>query len=168
MEFQIDKSSELEVSLELMNQKLHFSGNVDSNDPISIDYYPPYGDNLGYTSLELLLLSLASCYGSALVLLLRKMGKSVGLMGIRSRGIRKQEHPTGFSQITIDFNIETDANGDEIDKVLRLAEERYCPVYDMVKGNVEIVTGYTIIKGRDSEKRAKKSRLFRPGLNFNQ
>lgn len=156
MEYQIDKSSELEVSLELMNQKLHFSGNVHGNDPVSIDYYPPYGDNLGYTSLELLLLSLASCYGSALALLLRKMGKSAGYMEIKSRGIRKQEHPTGFSKIMINFKIETDANGDEIDKVLRLAEDWYCPVYDMLKGNVSIVTGYTIIQCRESENMAKK------------
>jgi putative redox protein len=156
MEKQIDKSRELEVSLELMNQKLHFSGNAYGDQPISIDYYPPYGDNLGYTSLELLLLSLASCYGSALALLLRKMGKSVELLEIKSHGARKQEHPTGFSQIGINIEIKTDANRDEVEKVLRLAEDRYCPVYDMLKGNVAIVTGFTILESRESENKAKK------------
>lgn len=109
-----------------------------------MDYISPFGDNLGYTSLELLLISLASCYRSALALLLRKMGKTVTGLEIEARGTRKQEHPTGFKTITIRFVIETNAVDADIDKALRLAEDRFCPVYAMIKGNVEILTVYTI------------------------
>lgn len=68
-----DKSKELTASIKLLNEKLHFQGMVDGNEPISIDYTPPLGDNLGYTSLELLLLSLSSCVGSAVLTFLRRM-----------------------------------------------------------------------------------------------
>lgn len=54
-----DKSKELNSSIKLVNNKLHFIGSVDNNEPISIDYIAPLGDDLGYTSLELLLLSLS-------------------------------------------------------------------------------------------------------------
>jgi putative redox protein len=71
-----DKSKELKTSIQLLNEKLHFEGIVDGNEPISIDYTIPLGDNLGYTSLELFLLSLSSCTGSAILVLLRKMKKA--------------------------------------------------------------------------------------------
>lgn len=65
MENQIDKSKELRGSITLVNNRLQFKGEVTGNSPVMIDYVPPLGDNLGYTSLELLLLSLSSCVGSA-------------------------------------------------------------------------------------------------------
>jgi len=52
-----DKSKELTASIRLLNEKLHFEGKVDGNQSVSIDYTPPFGDNLCYTSLELLLWS---------------------------------------------------------------------------------------------------------------
>ena len=67
MEILIDKSKELHTSINLINDKLNFTGTVENNIPIAIDYTPPLGDNLGYTSLELLLLSL-----SCLFLILQK------------------------------------------------------------------------------------------------
>ena len=72
----IDKSKELCTSINLINDKLHFMGAVEGNPPVSIDYTPPLGDNLGYTSLELLLLSLSSCIGSSLLVFLRRMRKN--------------------------------------------------------------------------------------------
>lgn len=73
----IDKSKEVKTSITLVNDKLNFSGIADGNSPISIDYIPPLGDNLGYTSLELLLLSFSSCVGTAVLTFLRRMQKTV-------------------------------------------------------------------------------------------
>jgi uncharacterized OsmC-like protein len=89
---------ELKTTVQLLNEKLHFEGNVDGNEPVSIDYTPPLGDNLGYTSLELFLLSLSSCTGSANLVLLRKMKKSLEIFEVNSTGYRNEEHPTGFHQ----------------------------------------------------------------------
>ena len=72
-----DKSKTLRASVTLLNEKLHFKGKVDANEPGSIDYTPPLGDNMGYTSLELFLLSLSSCAGSAILVLLRRMNKQI-------------------------------------------------------------------------------------------
>ena len=137
----IDKSKELSTSVKLINDRLSFSGIVGGNEPVLIDYIPPLGDNSGYTSLELLLLSLSSCIGSAVVVLLRKMRKTISGFEIKSHGIRKEDHPTGFKIIFLEVNITSDDISEtDIEKVLKLSEETYCPVWAMMKGNVEIRT----------------------------
>jgi putative redox protein len=136
----IDKSEEVNASISLINDRLHFKGIVEGNEQISIDYIPPLGDNLGYTSLELLLLSLSSCIGSAVLLFLRKMQKTINGFEIYSKGIRKQEHPTGFKTIFMEINIKSpDVTEDDLNKVIKLSEDTYCPVWSMLKGNVEII-----------------------------
>ncbi len=136
----IDKSKELKATLVLVGDKLHFTGQADQNQPVSIDYTPPLGDNLGYTSLELLLLSLSSCIGSSVLTLLRKMRKIISGFTIDSRGIRKQEHPMGFKTIILDIRLTSpDTSAEDVQKVIMLSEETYCPVWSMLKGNVEIV-----------------------------
>jgi putative redox protein len=140
MEIIIDKSNEVSASLVLLNDRLHFEGLADQNQPVSIDYTPPLGANLGYTSLELLLLSLSSCIGSSILTLLRKMRKNITSFEIDSRGIRKQEHPTAFKTIILDIKLSTpDTSTDDIRKVIKLSEDTYCPVWSMMKGNVEVL-----------------------------
>jgi putative redox protein len=139
-----DKSKTLTASIKLLNQKLHFEGNVDGNESISIDYTPPLGDNLGYTSLELLLLSLSSCVGSAMLVVLRKMQKQVRSFEIVSNGIRRQEHPTGFESISLEVILQSgNISHDDMAKVTHLIEG-LCPVLSMLKGNVAISYSYTI------------------------
>lgn len=52
-----DKSKELTTTVKLENDRLLFEGIAEGNKPIAIDYIPPFSDKLGYTSLELMLLS---------------------------------------------------------------------------------------------------------------
>jgi putative redox protein len=139
-----DKSKTVTASIRLLNEKLHFEGKVDGNEPISIDYTPPLGDNLGYTSLELLLLSLSSCVGSAMLVVLRKMQKQVQNLKIVSKGIRRQEHPTGFESISLEILVQSgNISLDDMEKVTHLIEG-LCPVISMVKGNVVISYSFTI------------------------
>lgn len=140
-----DKSFELFTTLELVNDRLHFMGSVENNQPISIDYTPPLGDNLGYTSLELLLLSLSSCLGSSMLTFLRRMKKNITAFSIQSTGIRRQEHPTAFETISLQIEITSeDVNEEEVSRVLKLSEETYCPVWALLKGNVAIEVNFNI------------------------
>lgn len=140
-----DKSKELNTSVVLVNDKLHFTGTAGINEKISIDYTPPLGDNLGYTSLELLLLSLSSCVGSSVLTFLRKMKKCINGFQVESKGIRREEHPTCFKTIYLTINLKSsDTSREDLEKVTRLSEELYCPVWAMLKGNVEIIVSYNI------------------------
>ncbi len=143
----IDKSKELHASLKLVNDKLHFIGSVDNNEPVSIDYIAPLGDDQGYTSLELLLLSLSSCLGSAMLTFLRRMNKTITHFEIQAKGFRKEEHPTGFESIHLDISLTSqDASDEDVRKVIALAEDKYCPVWAMIKGNTVVETSFTILR----------------------
>lgn len=143
----MDKSKQLACNIRLVNEKLKFSGTVTGNDPVQIDYIPPFGDSSGYTSLELLLLSLSSCLGSAVLIFLRRMGKTITGFEISSEGLRRTEHPTGFSRIIMKIDIISENTlNEDLDKVIKMAEEKYCPVWSMIKGNVETEVHYTIRK----------------------
>jgi putative redox protein len=139
-----NKSKLLTASIRLLNEKLHFEGKADGNDPVSIDYTPPLGDNQGYTSLELFLLSLSSCTGSAILVLLRKMNKQIEHFEITSLGERKENHPTGFEKITLQIQLTSqNMDGNELEKVLEKMEG-VCPVLSMLDKSVKVIINYKI------------------------
>ncbi len=132
-------SEQLTASASLMNEKVRFKGVSRSNPEIILDYTPPIGDGEGYTSLELVLVSLASCSGTAIALLLRRMRKDVTALTINVRGNRREQHPTYFERIHLEVNlVSRDAEDSDLEKVLQMSEESLCPVWNMLKGNVEI------------------------------
>ena len=136
----------LEVTVHSTNQKLGYTGGLRDHPPIPIDYIPPFGDGQGYTPLEMLLMSLAACSGGTIGLLLRKMGRTVSGITVNAKGTRRQQHPTSFEKILLEFTVtSSDANDDDIRLAIRQAEESVCPVWAMVKGNAEIATKYKIL-----------------------
>jgi putative redox protein len=138
-------SEQLMVTASLINEKVKFKGESRSNPEIILDYTPPIGDGEGYTSLELLLISLASCSGTSITLLLRRMGKDVSGLKINVRGNRREQHPTSFDKIFLEFNLDSkDAEDVDVEKVIKLSEESICPVWNMIKNNVEISYEYKI------------------------
>jgi len=135
----------LESKVSLTNQKVQFKGVVRQNPAITIDYTPPVGDGDGYTSLELLLVSLSTCVGTSLTTFLRRMKRSVSGLEIHANGIRRDQHPTYFESIALQLTIvSVDATREDVDKVLRLSEETYCPVWAMIKHTVKVTTEYEI------------------------
>lgn len=136
---------QINASVTLINEKIKFIGTAQENNPISIDYLKPWGDEEGYMPLELLLISLASCSGSTIALVLRKNGKTVKGLKVDAEGIRREKHPTSFSSIKLHFKvISSDISDDDLVSVIKSSEERLCPVWDMLKGRVEITYDYQI------------------------
>ncbi len=141
----IDKSKEVISSIELINEKLNFKGEVENNQPVLIDYIPPFGDGNGYTSLELFLLSLSSCLGTSVLTLIRRSGKSITSLKVDSKGYRKTEHPTSFKTIELKLHIKSsNVESVDVDKAIKISEDMICPVWDMIKGNVEVNVSYEI------------------------
>lgn len=137
-----------EVTVNLTNQKVQFTGVSKSNPdhPIAFDYKVPLGDGQGYNGLELLLMSFAGCSGTAIVYLLRKMKKDISGMKVNAKGLRRDQPPIKFEKIFIEFILNSkDAKDVDIQKAIQLAEESVCPVWQMIKNNVEVVPEYKII-----------------------
>lgn len=140
-------AEELEVTVNLVNQKVQFIGVSKSNNPaITCDYNPPLGDGQGYTGLELLLMSFAACSGTAMVYLLRKMKKDIAGFKVIAKGIRQETPPLAFQTILLHFELNSkDAVESDLKKAIQLSEESVCPVWAMLKNNVEVLTEYQII-----------------------
>ena len=112
------------VSVELVGDKVLLRGSTRGLPPVDADYFPPLGEGRGYTGLELLL---------------RRLGKTVTGLKVRAAGMRRSQHPTSFERIDLEFTlISPDAGPADLEKAVSLAEGSICPVWAMLKGNVEI------------------------------
>ena len=107
--------------------------------------YPIAPGNAGLTPLQLLLASLAGCAVSTLAALLRKGGQPVEGLEARVRGLRREEHPTVFTEIAMEFVLR--GNGIDravVDRALAQAEQRVCPVWAMLKAGTQITASVRI------------------------
>lgn len=135
----------LEASLSLVNSKLHIIGKSGSFKPIDTDYIPPYGDGMGYMPLQLFLISFGACAAGSVLTLLRRMQKNIEVFDMKVSGIRRTEHPTSFSEITAEYIITSnDVTEADAQKALTLSEQSICPVWDLIKGKVEVKSIVTL------------------------
>ncbi len=136
----------LRATAELKNDKVQFIGAIRDNPPVTFDYWPPLGDGRGNTPMEMLLMSLAVCSGTSVIALLRKMRHTVTGFRATAQGTRREQHPTIFETIGLEFEIVSpDADDAAVQRAIRMSEETICPVWAMLKGNVEIATTYRIV-----------------------
>ncbi|MDY7030854.1 MAG: OsmC family protein [Thermodesulfobacteriota bacterium] len=139
-------AEQIKVKVTLTNDKVQFVGVSKPNPAITFDYKPPLGDGQGYTGLELLLMSFAACSGTTIVAILRDMGKNISAFKVHAKGIRRDQHPTSFEKIILDFILYSkNAEDADLQKAIQLSEESLCPVWAMLKNNVDVITEYSIV-----------------------
>ena len=63
-----------------------------------------------------------------------------------ANGMRREQPPLGFTKIIVEYKVQSsDTAAADIEKAIQLAEEAYCPVWQMVKNNVEIIAEYRLV-----------------------
>lgn len=138
-------SNKLTVTADLINDKVKFSGVSRDNNEVFIDAVQPLGEGDGYTPLELFLMSLATCSGMTLALLLRKVNKNVSELSVIASGERRETLPKYFKSIQLRFELASnDVQPDDIENAIKNMEEYSCPIWNMVKNNVDIISEYKI------------------------
>ena len=148
-------ADQLEVTVHSTNQKLGYTASLRDLPPIAMDYIPPFGDYQGYLPLELLLMSLSSCAGGTIGLLLRKMGKTVTAIKVNAKGTRREQHPTCFKTIQLEFTVNSsDAKDGDLQKAIKLRlpgmgnAEGQCRGFDGVPDRCRVNQG-----GNDAKQR---------------
>jgi putative redox protein len=133
----------LKTNIRLLNDKLRFSSAAPGKYEIITDYLPPFGNGDGYYPMELFLVALGTCAGGTILSLVRKFGRKIESYEIRMTGEEKEEHPKSFSVIHMDIYVQSpDAGMDDFEKANIMTEKKYCPVWAMIRGNVEVVTAF--------------------------
>ena len=123
--------------------KMHFEGNAGFDHVIPIDFPPPLGEGAGLRGLELLLISMAACSGQTTISLLQKMQQDVRKFKVTALGTSRDEHPQVLTEIYMEYIFEGDSlDRALVEKAIRLSEEKYCPVWAMLKPGVKM--SYTI------------------------
>ena len=132
------------MSSQLKNGQTRFASKSGDR-PEVITNYLPSGENIDYTPLEMFLISLMTCAGGTVAPLLKKFGKTVANLKIDLNAVRKEVHPTSFESNHLSFHlVSPDATENDLVKAIQLSEEKYCPVWAMIKNNVEVTFDYTV------------------------
>jgi putative redox protein len=116
-----------------------------SGKTVELDFAPEAGEVGGFLPLELLLASLAGCSGQVVVGLLKRMGQDVGELRVAAHGVKREIHPTVFTAVELRFEFRGGrVDAASVEKAIALSEDRFCPVWAMLKASVPITTKYTL------------------------
>ena len=105
------------------------------------------GQDSGPSPMEMLLVALAGCSGMDIISILRKKRQNITAYELRVHGIRAEEHPKVFLDITVEHiltghNIQPQA----VERSIQLSEERYCSVSAMLGKTATIKNTFHIIE----------------------
>ena len=103
------------------------------------------GENNGPRPTELVLAGLGGCPAMDVISILRKMREPVEGLEVSVNGEQANEHPHRFTNIHIEYVVYgsgiTPAN---VEKAIRLSDERYCSVAATLRGVATITHSYRI------------------------
>jgi len=137
---------EMKVRVGDLQGKMQLKGKGHTEHEVRIDYIPPFGEDNGFTPLELLMVSLASCSGQTVQLLLQKMGKTIEQLEVLANGNRRMDkHPTIITNIELQFNLKGDKlDAPSVENAIKMSEKEFSPVWAILKNNVAITWNYSI------------------------
>jgi putative redox protein len=124
---------------------LAFEGTADSGFSVRLDTTLEEGGGTGFSPMELLLVGLASCTAMDVISILKKKRQEVTSFEVRAHGLRADDHPRSFTDITLEFivrgrNIDPKA----IERSLELSETKYCSVMGTLRKTPNVTTTYRV------------------------
>ncbi len=97
------------------------------------------GQGAGLSPMELPLIALAGCMGMDVVSILRKQRQELTAYEVSIQGVRADEHPAVFVQITVEHTFTGhNLNQAQIERALELSSTRYCSVSAMLAKTARI------------------------------
>jgi len=134
-------TTELAASVRLQ-EDMHFVGSVPAGHEIDLDSTLKHGPS----PMENVLLSLAGCSAMDVIAILRKQRQPVEGLEVHVRGQRRDEHPTVFTEIQIEYVIHgEDVTPAAVERAIELSRERYCPVWAMLGQSVTITPRFRVV-----------------------
>jgi putative redox protein len=104
------------------------------------------GQDSGPRPMEMLLVALASCAGMDIISILRKKRQQISAYELRIHGLRAEEHPKVFLDITVEHNFTGhNIQPEAVERAIQLTEERYCGASAMLEKTATIKHTFSII-----------------------
>ena len=105
------------------------------------------GQDTGPRPMEMLLVALASCAGMDIITILRKKRQEITGYELRVHGMRAEDHPKVFVDITVEhFFTGHNIRPEAVQRAIELTEERYCGASAMLSKTATIKNTFSIIE----------------------
>lgn len=95
---------------------------------------------------DLLLLSLASCTGYDVIMILTKQKEPMSGFEIKVTAENMEEAPYAFTKINVHYIIEGAVSEKKVQRAIHLSEDKYCSVSNTLKHGVELTNSYEIVE----------------------
>ncbi|MFW5946968.1 MAG: OsmC family protein [Gemmatimonadota bacterium] len=98
------------------------------------------GAEAGPTPMETVLVGLATCMGSDVVDILRKMRVPFEGLAVRVEGNRRPEPPRRYTGIRLTYRVAGVADGDraKLQRAVELSRDKYCSVIHTLRPDVDV------------------------------
>jgi len=105
------------------------------------------GHNAGFRPMELLLVGLAGCTGMDVISILRKMREPVTGYEVHVQGVRAEDHPMVFVEITVEHVVTGHhLRPEAVARAIELSKERYCGAGAMLGKVAHLTHTYRIVE----------------------
>jgi putative redox protein len=124
---------------------LAFDGIGASGFKVQLDTPQAEGGPTGFSPMELLLVSLASCTAMDVISILKKKRQDVTGFEVRANGLRAEEHPKVYTDITLEYVVRGHGvDPQAVERAIELSETKYCSVSGMLNKAATIKTTYRV------------------------
>jgi putative redox protein len=124
----------------------HFMNGIDSRGvPLPIGSDPEREPQwLGVKPSDLLLLAAASCSTWDVASILNKQHEPLEGLETTCTGEQMSESPYCFTKLHLHYKVKGKVKPKNVEKAIKLSEEKYCSVTNTLRGSVEITSSYSI------------------------
>ncbi len=110
------------------------------------------GQNTGFRPMELLLAGLGGCTGMDVISILRKKRQQVTGYEVHVSGIRAEDHPMVFVEITVEHIVTGHRIQPEaVARAIQLSEERYCGAGAMLGKVAHLTHTFRIVEAAEAQ-----------------
>jgi len=129
-------------------QGMSFTGTSKSGFTVPLGTDPAFGgDNDGFRSIELMLVSLAGCTAMDVISILKKKRQEITGFDVKVHADRADEHPRVFTALEIHYLLRgRNVDPAAVERAMELSETKYCPAQAMLAKVAPIKLTYEIIE----------------------
>jgi len=130
---------------------LRFTATADSGHSVTLDAAEHAGgQNAGFRPMEMLLVGLAGCTGMDVISILRKKRQQVTGYEVHVEGVRAEENPMVFVDITVEHVVTChQVQPDAVERAIELSEGRYCGAGAMLGKVARLTHVYRIVEAEE-------------------
>jgi putative redox protein len=103
-----------------------------------------WGSGASPSPVQALVLALAGCMASDVVLILEKGRLPIEGLALRVAAFRAPQPPRRLLRVDIAFTVTGDVPPEKVDRAIRLSRETYCSVWHSMAQDIELTTSFEV------------------------